>query len=129
MHPNHPVESPDAPKAIGPYSQAVECRPNRMLFLSGQIGLDPVTGGMVTGGIEAETRQVLANLDAVLIAGGMGRWNVVKTTILLADMGDFGAVNQLYGEFFGEHRPARATYQVAGLPRNARVEIEAVAAD
>ena len=129
MHPNHPVESPNAPKAIGPYTQAVECRPSRMLFLSGQIGLDPTTGSMVTGGIEAETRQVLANLDAVLIAGGMGRWNVVKTTILLADMGDFGIVNPIYGEFFGTHRPARATFQVAGLPRGARIEIEAIAAE
>lgn len=128
MHPNHAIESPDAPKAIGPYAQAVECRPDRMLFLSGQIGLDPVTGSMVAGGVEAETRQVLANLEAVLIAGGMGRWNVVKTTILLTDMADFGAVNQLYGEFFGEHRPARATFQVAGLPRGALVEIDAVAA-
>ncbi len=128
MHPNHAIESPDAPKAIGPYAQAVECRPQRMLFLSGQIGLDPVTGSMVVGGIEAETRQVLANLDAVLIAGGMGRWNVVKTTILLTDMADFGVVNQMYGEFFGEHRPARATFQVAGLPRGALVEIDAVAA-
>lgn len=128
MHPNHAIDSPDAPKAIGPYAQAVECRPQRMLFLSGQIGLDPVTGSMVVGGIEAETRQVLANLDAVLIAGGMGRWNVVKTTILLTDMADFGVVNQMYGEFFGEHRPARATFQVAGLPRGALVEIDAVAA-
>lgn len=129
MHPNHAIESPDAPKAIGPYAQAVECRPGRMLFLSGQIGLDPATGTMVPGGIEAETRQVLANLDAVLIAGGMGRWNVVKTTILLADMGDFGVVNEMYGEFFANHRPARATFQVAGLPKGARVEIDAVAAD
>ncbi len=129
MQPNHAIESPDAPKAIGPYSQAVECRPSRMLFLSGQIGLDPVTGTMVTGGLEAEVHQVLANLDAVLIAGGMGRWNVVKTTILLADMGDFGVVNEIYGEFFGSHRPARATFQAAGLPRGARVEIEAIAAD
>lgn len=128
MSKNHPVESPDAPRAIGPYSQAIECRPDRMLFLSGQIALDPATGTLVPGGIEAETRQVLANLQAVLVAGGMDRWNVVKTTIFLVDMQDFGAVNSLYGEFFGDHRPARATVQVAALPRGARVEIEAVAA-
>ncbi|HQE72958.1 MAG TPA: Rid family hydrolase, partial [Myxococcota bacterium] len=76
MNSNHPVESPDAPKAIGPYSQAIECSPGRLLFLSGQIGINPVTGTMVTGGIEAETAQVLANLEAVLIAGGMAKWNV-----------------------------------------------------
>lgn len=128
MSKNHPVESPDAPRAIGPYSQAIECRPDRMLFLSGQIALDPATGTLVPGGIEAETRQVLANLQAVLVAGGMDRWNVVKTTIFLVDMQDFGTVNSLYGEFFGDHRPARATVQVAALPRGARVEIEAVAA-
>jgi 2-iminobutanoate/2-iminopropanoate deaminase len=123
------VESPDAPKAIGPYSQAVECRPGRMLFLSGQLGMDPATGSLVAGGVEAETRQALANLHAVLLAGGMDRWNVVRTTIYLADLADFGAVNALYGEFFGEHRPARATVQVAALPRGGRVEIDAVAAD
>ncbi|MBP7127505.1 RidA family protein [Myxococcota bacterium] len=128
MSKNQPVESPDAPRAIGPYSQAIECRPDRMLFLSGQIALDPATGTLVPGGIEAETRQVLANLQAVLVAGGMDRWNVVKTTIFLVDMQDFGTVNSLYGEFFGDHRPARATVQVAALPRGARVEIEAVAA-
>lgn len=124
-----PVESPDAPKAIGPYSQAIECQPTRLLFLSGQIALDPVTGTLVSGGIDQETRQVLANLEAVLIAGGMDRWSVVKTTIYLVDMQDFGAVNSLYGEFFGDHRPARATVQVAALPRGARVEIEAIAAE
>lgn len=124
-----PVESPDAPKAIGPYSQAIECQPTRLLFLSGQIALDPATGTLVSGGIDQETRQVLANLEAVLIAGGMDRWSVVKTTIYLVDMQDFGAVNSLYGEFFGDHRPARATVQVAALPRGARVEIEAIAAE
>ncbi|HOE81479.1 MAG: RidA family protein [Myxococcota bacterium] len=128
MNSNHPVESPNAPKAIGPYSQAIECSPGRLLFLSGQIGINPVTGTMVTGGIEAETAQVLANLEAVLIAGGMAKWNVVKTTILLTDMADFGTVNQMYGEFFGEHRPARATFQVSALPKGALVEIEAIAA-
>ncbi len=124
-----PIESVDAPKAIGPYSQAQECRPGRMLFLSGQIPIDPRTGAMVGGSIEDETRRVLANLDAVLVAGGMDRWNVVRTTIFLADLGDFGAVNAVYGEFFGEHRPARATVQVAALPKGARVEIDAIATE
>lgn len=122
------IESPDAPRAIGPYSQAVECQPARLLFLSGQLGMDPVTGSIVAGGVEAETRQALANLHAVLLAGGMDRWNVVRTTIFLVDLADFGAVNALYGEFFGEHRPARATVQVAALPRGGRVEIDATAA-
>jgi 2-iminobutanoate/2-iminopropanoate deaminase len=98
-----------------------------MLFCSGQIPLDPLTGSMRNASIEEETRQVLDNLGAVLAAGGMDRWNVVKTTIFLVDLGDFGTVNGLYAEFFGEHRPARSTVQVAGLPKGARVEIEAVA--
>ena len=123
------IASPDAPKAIGPYSQAIECRPQRMLFCSGQIPLDPVTGSMKNASIEEETRQVLANLGAVLAAGGMDRWSVVKTTIFLVDLGDFGTVNGLYAEFFGEHRPARSTVQVAALPKGARVEIEAIAVE
>jgi len=121
------IDAADAPKAIGPYSQAVECRPGRVLFLSGQIALDPRTGGLVAGGVEAEVTQVLANLDAVLMAAGMARWNVVKTTIYLVDLASFGAVNQTYAEYFGDHRPARATVQVAALPKGARVEIEAIA--
>jgi 2-iminobutanoate/2-iminopropanoate deaminase len=124
----HNVIATDAaPKAIGPYSQAIEARGQRMLFCSGQIPLDPLTGSMRNASIEEETRQVLDNLGAVLAAGGMDRWNVVKTTIFLVDLGDFGTVNGLYAEFFGEHRPARSTVQVAGLPKGARVEIEAVA--
>lgn len=121
------VDTAAAPKAIGPYSQAVECRPGRMLFVSGQLGMDPDTGSLVAGGVEAETRRSLQNLDAILTAGGMDRWNVVRTTIFLADLSDFGAVNTLYSEFFGEHRPARATVQVAALPRGGRVEIDAIA--
>lgn len=122
------IDTAAAPKAIGPYSQAVECHPGRMLFVSGQLGMAPDTGSLVPGGVEAETRQALQNLDAILTAGGMDRWNVVRTTIYLMDLSDFGAVNALYAEFFGEHRPARATVQVAGLPRGGRVEIDAVAA-
>jgi 2-iminobutanoate/2-iminopropanoate deaminase len=124
-----PIESLDAPKAIGPYSQAIECHPSRFLYLSGQIPIDPRTGAMVGGTVEDETRQVLANLDAVLNAARLDRWNVVRTTIFLADMGDFAAVNAVYGEFFGEHKPARATVQVAALPKGARVEIDAIAVE
>lgn len=124
-----PIESPDAPKAIGPYSQAIECRPTRILFLSGQIPIDPRTGMMVGGTVQDEARQVLANLDAVLNAARLDRWNVVRTTIYLTDIADFAAVNEVYGEFFGDHRPARATVQVAALPKGARVEIDAIAVE
>ncbi len=122
------VTTRDAPEAIGPYSQAVECRPGRLLFLSGQIPIAPRTGTLVGGGVAEQTRQVLANLDAVLLAAGLARWNVIKTTIYLADLRDFAVVNEVYAEFFGDHRPARATVQVAGLPKGALVEIEAIAA-
>ncbi|MBL6974470.1 MAG: RidA family protein [Deltaproteobacteria bacterium] len=123
------VATPEAPAAIGPYSQAIETRAGRMAFLSGQIALDPDTGAMVGGDVADETRQVLRNLDAVLIAAGMSRWNVARTTIYLADLGDFGTVNEIYAEFFGDHRPARATVQAAALPKGARVEIDAIAVD
>jgi len=122
-----PVETAAAPRAIGPYSQAMEARPERMLFLSGQIPLDPDSGEMVSGDIAAETRRVLANLAAVLAAAHMAPANVARTTIFLTDMKDFAIVNQVYGEFFADHRPARATVQVAALPRGARVEIDAIA--
>jgi 2-iminobutanoate/2-iminopropanoate deaminase len=121
------IDTPDAPKAIGPYSQAIESTPGHMLFLSGQIPLDPLTGSMVNDSVASETHRVLANIEAVLTAGGMDRWDVAKTTIYLTDMADFGTVNEIYGEFFGHHRPARATVQVSALPRGARVEIDAVA--
>lgn len=124
------VLSENAPKPIGPYSQALECRPHRMMFLSGQIGIDPKTGEVVRGGIEEETKQVLANIESVLLAGSMGRWNVIKTTIYLTDLNDFATVNRIYGEFFGDsHRPARSTVQVAALPKGAKVEIEAIAVE
>lgn len=115
-----------APQAIGPYAQAVVA--HGMVFCSGQIALDPKTGEMVGGGdVSAETRQVLANLEAVLGAAG-ARWSdVVKTTIFLADLNDFATVNQIYGERVGAAPPARATVQVARLPRDARVEIDAIA--
>ena len=121
------ISSPDAPKAIGPYSQAVEVRAARALFLSGQIPLDPATGELVKGGIEEQTQRVMENLRAVLGAGGATFEHVVKCTIYLADLGDFGKVNEVYGKCFPGVPPARATVQVAALPRGARVEIDAVA--
>ncbi len=127
MEPLKVIHSDAAPAAIGPYSQAIEVRPGRLVFCSGQIAIDPRTGAMSNQDITRETQQVLANLDAVLLAGALARWNVVKTTIFLTDMADFGVVNELYGAYFGDHKPARATIAVAALPKGARVEIEAVA--
>jgi 2-iminobutanoate/2-iminopropanoate deaminase len=114
-----------APAAIGPYSQAV--RVGDLLFTSGQIPLDPRTGAMVDGGIAAQTRQVLDNLDAVLTAGGAGWADVARATIYLLDLADFAAVNELYGQRFLGPPPARSTVQVARLPKDARVEIDLVA--
>jgi 2-iminobutanoate/2-iminopropanoate deaminase len=122
------VSSSDAPRAIGPYSQAIEVRAGRLIFISGQIPLDPVSGELVMGTIEEETGQVMRNLAAVLSAGGAGFQHVVKTTIYLIDLGDFARVNLVYGAHFASGPPARATVQVAALPRGARVEIDAVAA-
>ncbi len=119
------IATDKAPQAIGPYSQAV--RTGQWLFLSGQIGLDPVSGQLVAGGVEAEARQVLENLRAVLAAASASLDDVVRTTIYLADLGDFGRVNEIYGTFFRAPFPARATVGVAALPRGARVEIDAVA--
>jgi 2-iminobutanoate/2-iminopropanoate deaminase len=121
------VSTPDAPKAIGPYSQAV--RTGQLVFLSGQIPLDPKSGEMVGGSdVEAQTRQVMSNLGAVLGAAGARFEHVVKTTIFLTDLDDFARVNQIYGASFeGVLPPARATVQVAALPRGAKVEIEAIA--
>ncbi|WP_242345968.1 RidA family protein [Anaeromyxobacter terrae] len=121
------LSTPAAPKAIGPYSQAVEARGARMLFLSGQIPLDPATGELVPGDIDAQTARVMENLRAVLAAGGAGFEHVVRTTIFLADLADFARVNAVYGRCFPGEPPARATVQVAALPRGARVEIDAVA--
>lgn len=119
------IETANAPKAIGPYSQAVVS--NGMVYAAGQIGLDPGTGKLVEGGIEAETEQVLKNLGAVLKASNSDFDNVVKTTIFLADINDFAKVNEIYGRYFKAPFPARSTVQVARLPRDARVEIEVVA--
>jgi 2-iminobutanoate/2-iminopropanoate deaminase len=122
-----PISSLLAPKAIGPYSQAIETTRTRTLYCSGQIPLDPATGELVPGGIEAQTTRVLENLGAVLEAAGAGFQHVVKTTVFLVDLADFARMNELYGRAFAHHPPARSTVQVAALPRGARVEIEAVA--
>jgi 2-iminobutanoate/2-iminopropanoate deaminase len=123
------ISSADAPKAIGPYSQAVAVGTGqRLLFLSGQIPLDPKTGELVKGTIEEETDRVLMNLQAVLAAGGGRLAQVVKTTVYLTDLADFARMNEVYGRYFTSNAPARATVQVAALPRGARVEIDAVAA-
>ncbi|NLZ20101.1 MAG: RidA family protein [Bacteroidales bacterium] len=118
------IATPDAPAAIGPYSQAVEL--NGTLYLSGQLPVDPASGRMPEG-IEAQTRQALRNLGAILAASGLGYGDIVKTTVLLADIADFGAMNAVYAEFFPDDKPARVCYQIAALPRGARVEIDAVA--
>ena len=120
-----PFSSSDAPKAIGPYSQAV--RAGDLLFLSGQVPLDPATGQMVEGDIAAQTRRVMDNLAAVLKSAGLSFADVARTTIFLADMNDFAKVNEVYGTYFSEPYPARATVQVARLPKDARVEIDAIA--
>lgn len=114
-----------APKAIGPYSQAIEAGP--YLFCSGQIALDPASGELVAGGVEAQTRRVLANLKAVLEAAGSGLGQVIKTTVFLTDMAEFAAMNGVYAEHFPATPPARSTVAVVGLPKGVAVEIEAVA--
>jgi 2-iminobutanoate/2-iminopropanoate deaminase len=119
------VQTEHAPAAIGPYSQAIKA--NGFVFVSGQIPIDPKTGEFVDGGIREQTEQVLKNLSAVLEASGSSLEQVVKTTVFLADMKDFALMNEVYGKFFQDLTPARATVSAAGLPRDARVEIEAVA--
>jgi 2-iminobutanoate/2-iminopropanoate deaminase len=123
------IRTAHAPAAIGPYSQAVvvPVGHQRMVFCSGQIALDPETGTVIEGDVAAQTRQVLDNLGAVLSAAGASFANVVKTTIFLADMADFATVNAIYGERFPAEPPARSTVAAAGLPRNVRVEIDAIA--
>jgi len=119
------IATDQAPRAIGPYSQAI--RAGNLLFCSGQIPIDPATGEFVSGGVAEQTEQVLRNLSAVLSSGKSSLSRVVKTTVFLADMDDFTAMNEVYGRFFGENPPARATVQAARLPRDARVEIDAIA--
>lgn len=119
------IETHDAPAPIGPYSQAVQS--GSELFCSGQIAIDPHNGNVVEGDVSAQTEQVLRNLGAVLRSAGYDYSNVVKTTIFLVDMNDFAAVNAVYAAYFGESKPARSTVAVSGLPRNVRVEIDAIA--
>ena len=119
------VSTPTAPAAIGPYSQAIKA--GNLLFLSGQIPLDPATGNLVEGGVEAQTRQVFQNIGEILKAGGASFDAVVSATVYLADMNDFAKVNEIYATFFSAPAPARATVQVARLPKDCLVEIQVVA--
>ena len=119
------VSSPSAPRAIGPYSQAI--RAGSLLFVSGQIPIDPVTGDLVQGDIAQQTHRVFANLKAILEAAGATFDNVVRTTVYLADMNDFAKVNEIYATYFSSPAPARATVQAARLPRDSRVEIDLIA--
>ena len=122
---NEVVSTDKAPGAIGPYSQAIKA--NGMVFCSGQIPIDPATGDFASEDIAEQTVQVFKNLAAVLEAAGSGLERVVKTTVFLADMNDFAAMNEVYGKYFTENKPARATVQAARLPRDAKVEIECIA--
>lgn len=119
------ISTTDAPAALGPYSQAV--RVGSTVYCAGQIPLDPKTGQIVSGGIDAQTRRVLDNITAVLSADGLTFENIVKTTIFLMDLNDFQTVNEIYGSYFNQQPPARSTIQVAGLPKGARIEIEVIA--
>ena len=119
------INTDKAPKAIGPYSQAVKA--GGFLFTSGQIPIDPATGEMVEGDIRQQVKQVLDNLKAILEAAGVGLKDVIKTTVFIADMNDFAAINEVYAEYFGSNSPARSCVQVAKLPKDAGVEIETIA--
>ena len=121
------VHSDSAPKAIGPYSQAIQVDSGKMTFLSGQIPLDPKTMEMIQGDAATQAEQVMQNLKAVLTAGGLDFSHVVRCTIFLTDLGDFAKVNEVYGRYFTAAPPARATVQVAALPRGSKVEIDAIA--
>jgi 2-iminobutanoate/2-iminopropanoate deaminase len=126
---SRPIRVSDAPQAIGPYSQGqiVDLAGARLVYTSGQIALDPATGDLVAGGVREQTERVFANLSAVLAGADCGLDDVVKTTVYLADMQEFQAMNEVYARHFGDAPPARTTIAAAGLPKNARVEIEAVA--
>jgi len=119
------VATPNAPQAIGPYSQAIQT--GELLFVSGQIPLDPATATLVDGDIAVQTRRVLASIGGILTAAGLGYADVVKTTVFLLDMNEFSAMNAVYAEFFPAPPPARSTVQVSRLPRDVRIEIDAIA--
>jgi 2-iminobutanoate/2-iminopropanoate deaminase len=119
------VATDKAPKAIGPYSQGI--RAGNLLFVSGQVPIDPATGNIIDGDIAAQTDRVMRNLTAILEAGGATMDNVVRCTVYLADMNDFAAMNEVYGSYFSQPAPARATIQAVRLPRDARVEIDVIA--
>ena len=121
----HAVSAPDAAKPIGPYSPAI--RAGNLLFVSGQVGFDPATGALVDGGISAQTEQVMCNIRTLLQAAGTDFAHVVRTTVYLADMGEFAKMNEVYGRYVVAPPPARSTVQVARLPRDARVEIDVIA--
>lgn len=118
------IHTEDAPAAVGPYSQAI--RAGNLLLTSGQLGLDPETGALPEG-VEAQTKQSLKNIDAILAEAGYSREDVIKTTVFIANMSDFGTVNKIYAEFFGEHKPARSCVEVSALPKGGLVEIEVTA--
>ncbi len=120
-----PINTNQAPAAIGPYSQAIET--NGMIFLSGQLPIDPQTGKFPEGGIQEQTRQSLLNAKAILESAGLSLDNVVKTTVLLSDISNFGPMNEIYAQFFGEPFPARSAFAVKDLPKGALVEIECIA--
>jgi 2-iminobutanoate/2-iminopropanoate deaminase len=121
----YPIVTTDAPKAIGPYSQGISA--GGLIFVSGQLGIDPETGELVAGGIEEQTHQVLRNISAILSSASAGLAGVVKTTVYLKDLKDFPAMNAVYAEFFDQNLPARATVQVSALPKGALVEIDCIA--
>ena len=121
------INTSNAPAAIGPYSQAIDSGAG-IVFVSGQLPIDPATGAFPEGGVKEQTRQSLTNAKAILEAAGLGLANVVKTTVFLADMGDFAAMNEVYAEFFSEPFPARSAVAVKTLPKNALVEVECIAA-
>ena len=119
-----PIHTDDAPGAVGPYVQGV--RAGDFLFVSGQVALDPATGALVDGGVDAQTDRVMRNLRAILEAGGSGLDRVVKATVYLTDLGEFETMNRVYASYFGDAKPARVTVEVSRLPRNAKVEIDAI---
>ncbi|HEY2924947.1 MAG TPA: Rid family detoxifying hydrolase [Candidatus Eisenbacteria bacterium] len=124
-NPRTAIQTPHAPAAIGPYAQGrTGSLSGRWIVSSGQVGLDPATGALVPGGVQPETEQAMRNLEAVLKAADAGLGDVVKTTVFLADMAEFGAMNEIYGRFFPDSKPARSTVAVRSLPKDARVEIE-----